>query len=114
MSFVVPKGLHPGPTEVIASYKGQRGNAVGMEIIEKPLRPVVATTAVLAAGGMPPDRTSAKLAGNDLGWRPERGATTRLSVHPLVDPLRSRAGFAISLRSNLWRREQARVKTTKD
>jgi hypothetical protein len=86
VSFVVPKGLHPGPTEVIASYKGQRGNAVGMEIIEKPLRPVVATTAVLAAGGMPPDRTSAKLAGNDLGWRLERGATTRLSVHPLVDP----------------------------
>lgn len=86
VSFVVPKGLHSGPAEVIASYKGQRGNAVAMEIIEKPLRPLVATTAVLAAGGLPPDRTPGKLAGNDMGWRLERGATARISVHPLVDP----------------------------
>ena len=86
VSFVVPKGLHPGPAEVIASYKGQRGNTVAMEIIEKPLRPVVATTAVLAAGGLPPDTTPRKLAGNDFGWRLERGATARISIHPLVDP----------------------------
>jgi hypothetical protein len=86
VSFVVPQGLHPGPAEVVASYKGQRGNAVAMEIIEKPLRPVVTTTAVLAAGGLPPDRMPGKLPGNDIGWRLERGATAKLSVFPLVDP----------------------------
>ena len=86
VGFVVPKGLHPGPAEVVASYKGERGNAIGMEIIEKPLRPSVGTTAVLAAGGLPPDRTPGKLAGNDFGWRLERGTTARISVHPLVDP----------------------------
>jgi hypothetical protein len=87
VSFVVPQGLHPGPAEVIASYKGQRGNPVGLEIIEKPLTPVVGTTSVLAVGGMPPQRTGEmKLEGNDLGWRLERGTTVSVHVNPLVDP----------------------------
>lgn len=87
VSFVVPKGLHPGPAEVIASYKGKRGNPVAMEIVEKPLAPVVGTTAVLAVGGMAPERTSEmNVAGNDLGWRLERGSTATLFVNPLVDP----------------------------
>lgn len=87
VSFVVPAGLHPGPAEVIASYRGQRGNSIGMEIIEKPLRPVVGTTAVLAVAGMPPNRTpETRPQGNDFGWRLERGATALVSVHPLVDP----------------------------
>ena len=85
--FVVPKGLRPGPAEVIASYKGKRGNPVAMEIVEKPLAPVVGTTAMLAVGGMPPERTGEmKVEGNDLGWRLERGATVTLFVNPLVDP----------------------------
>ena len=87
VSFVVPKGLHPGPAEVVVSYKGQRGNAVALEIVEKPLRPVVGTMSVMSVGPTPPDRTQPiRPEGNDLGWRFERGATTRLSVHPLVDP----------------------------
>ena len=87
VSFVVPQGLHPGPAEVVASYKGQRGNPVSLEIIEKPLRPVVGTTALLAVGGMPPERTAeTKIEGNDFGWRLERGATVSLHVNPLVDP----------------------------
>ena len=85
VSFVVPKGLRPGPAEVVASYKGERANAVGMEIIEKPLKPVLGTTSVIAAGGVPLE-VPMKLEGNDLGWRLERGANTRLSVNPLVDP----------------------------
>lgn len=64
VSFVVPKGLHPGPAEVVASYKGQRGNAIAMEVVEKPLRPVVGSMSVITVGGMPPDRTPGKLAGN--------------------------------------------------
>lgn len=87
VSFVVPQGLRPGPAEVVASYKGQRGNAVGLEIVEKPLTPVVGSTAMLAVGGMSPGKTDEmKIAGNDLGWRLERGTTVNVSVNPLVDP----------------------------
>jgi len=84
VGFVVPKGLHSGPAEVIASYKGQRGNPIALEIIEKPLAPVVGSTAVLAvAGGQPSGRL---LQGNDLGWRLERATTASVYVNPLVDP----------------------------
>jgi hypothetical protein len=86
VGFVVPKGLHPGPAEVIASYKGKRGNPIGMEIIEKPLTPVVGSTSTLAVGGMPSGRLPEKLQGNDLGWRLERGTTATVYVNPLVDP----------------------------
>ena len=86
VSFVVPQGLRPGPAEVVVSYKGQRGNSIGMEILEKPLKPIVGTTAVLAGASMPPGWTPAKLEGNDFGWRLERGVTARVSVRPLVDP----------------------------
>jgi len=87
VSFVVPAGLHVGPAEVVASYKGQRGNPVRMEIVEKPLRPAVGTTPVLAVAGMPPERTPSVMPqGNDFGWRLERGTTAQISVHPLVDP----------------------------
>lgn len=86
VSFVVPQGLHPGPAEVVVSYKGQRGNSVGMEIVEKPLTPVVGTTSALTVSGTPPDRSPKKLEGNDLGWRLERGATARIFIRPMVDP----------------------------
>ena len=87
VSFVVPQGLHPGTAEVIASYKGKRGNSVSLEIIEKPLTPVVGTTSVVAVGGMPPQRSGEmKMEGNNLGWRLERGTTVKLHVNPLVDP----------------------------
>ena len=87
VSFVVPPGLRPGPAEVVASYKGHRGNAVSLEIVEKPLTPLVGSTPIIAVGGMPPGRTGEmKIAGNDLGWRLERGTTVNLHVNPLVDP----------------------------
>ncbi len=85
VSFVVPKGLHPGAAEVVVSFKGQRGNPVGMEIIEEPLRPLVGGMSVIAVGGMP-ERTPPRLEGNDLGWRLERGTTARIHVNPSVDP----------------------------
>ena len=86
VSFVVPQGLHPGPAEVVASYQGQRGNTITMEVIEKPLKPLVGSMSALAVGGMPADRTPTKLEGKDLGWRLERGATAQLYVRPTVDP----------------------------
>ena len=82
VGFVVPKGLHPGPADVLVSYKGQPGNAVALQIVEKPLRPVVGMIPVISLGVGPLPH----LEGNDLGWRLERGATMRLSVQPLVDP----------------------------
>ena len=85
--FVIPKGLHTGPAEVVVTYKGQRANPIGLQIVEKPLRPVVGTTSVLALSGMTPERTApTKIEGNDLGWRLERGTTAKISVNPLVDP----------------------------
>ena len=87
VSFVVPQGLHPGSAEVVASYKGKRGNPIPMEIVEKPLQPVVGATSVLAASSsMPPERLLQKIEGNDFGWRFERGATATISLNPLVDP----------------------------
>ena len=86
VSFVVPKGLHPGAAEVVASYKGQRGNPIGMEIVEKPLTPVVGGTAVTAISGQLPQRIPEKLSPNDPGWRLERGTTVTVYINPLVDP----------------------------
>ena len=87
VSFVVPKGLHPGPAEVITSYKGRPGNSIALQIVEKPLLPVVGTTSVVAVDGMlPPSTLAGKRAGNDLGWRLERGTTATVFVNPLVDP----------------------------
>lgn len=87
VSFVVPQGLRPGPAQVIASYKGHEGNPVSMDIIQRPLAPVVGTTSVVAIGGMHPERTGEmKIAGNDLGWRLERGTSVNLFLKPLVDP----------------------------
>ena len=86
VTFVVPKGLHPGPAEVVASYKGKRGNPIGMEIIEKPLTPVVGGMAVIAVNGQASARIPEKLAKNDLGWRLERGTTAMVYINPLVDP----------------------------
>jgi virulence-associated protein VagC len=86
VSFVVPKGLHPGAAQVVVSFKGQRGNSIGLEIIEKPLRPLVGGMSVITVGGIPPNRTSGKIEGNDFGWRLERGTTAKIHVNPLVDP----------------------------
>jgi hypothetical protein len=99
VSFVVPAGLRPGPAEVIASYKGRRGNSVRMEIVEKPLTPVVGTTSVIAVGGVQPERTAEMtITGNDLGWRLERGTTVNVFVNPLVDPDDPNAAVLIRFR----------------
>jgi hypothetical protein len=99
VSFVVPKGLHPGPAEVTASYKGQRGNSVAMEILEKPMAPVIGGTAVISPG-TPPERTDLKIVGNDVGWRLERGTTTQVYVNPLVDPDDPNAAVLISFKQD--------------
>src|SRR6266480_2622890 len=85
VNFVVPGGLHPGEAELTLSYRGQSGNSIGLTIVEKPLRPVIGSVAVMTinASSLPPPN---RIHGNDLGWRLERGSTARVSVSPLTDP----------------------------
>jgi hypothetical protein len=86
VNFVVPRGLHPGDAELTLFYRGQRGNAIGLAIVEKPLPPRVGSVSVMTinTSSLPPPGPS--IQGNNLGWRLERGATARLSVNPLTDP----------------------------
>ncbi len=86
VNFVVPRGLHIGEAELTLSYRGKRGNSLTLTIVEKPMRPRVASVGVMTinTSSLPP--SGIRFEGNDLGWRLERGATVRVSVNPLTDP----------------------------
>ena len=86
VSFVVPHGLHPGAAELTLSYRGETDDAITLTILDKPLRPLVASLVVMTVttSALPPPPS--RLEGNNLGWRLERGAPTRLLVQPLTDP----------------------------
>jgi hypothetical protein len=87
VSFVVPQGLHSGEVEVRVSYKDQQSDAVRLTIVERPLRPVVASVPVITIN--PENLTAAPSPGSrvtDLGWRFERDSKSELHVSPLVDP----------------------------
>lgn len=85
VSFVVPRGLHPGAANVTLSYKGAKANPLALTIVERPLRPVIGGPAVIT---MSPSSLPTPPAGsrNDLGWRFERDSTVQLFVKPLPDP----------------------------
>ena len=87
VNFVVPRGLHPGEAELTLFYRGERANAIGLTIVEKPLRPRVGSVPVMtiSTSSLPPP-SAASIQEHNLGWRLERGATARLSVTPLTDP----------------------------
>src|SRR6267378_1502320 len=42
VSFVVPRGLHPGDAQVGLLYQGKQSNTIPLTIVDRPLRPVVA------------------------------------------------------------------------
>lgn len=84
--FVVPGGLHAGETELSLSYKGQTGNSISLTILEKPLRPTVASLAVMTVNTSALPVPGQRLPNSDLGWRLERGSVTELFVNPLTDP----------------------------
>lgn len=87
VKFVVPRGLHPGESELRLSFRNQWSNSVNLTILDQPMRPVVGTMSVLTMGGVTPESVpGTKPVGNDLGWRLERAATTRINIEPLVDP----------------------------
>ena len=35
VSFVVPRGLHPGPSEIVLSYRGKQSDAVNLAIVDR-------------------------------------------------------------------------------
>ena len=87
VSFVVPQGLHTGEVEVRVSYHDQHSDAVGLTIVERPLRPVVASVPIITI--TPANVPAAPRPGTrvgDLGWRFERDSKAELHVSPLVDP----------------------------
>ena len=85
VSFVVPRGLHPGNAEVTLSYKGRKANPVALTIVDRPLRPVIGGPAVIT---MSPASLPTPAAGsrNDAGWRFERDSKVQLFIKPLPDP----------------------------
>ena len=86
VGFVVPAGLHAGEAELTLAYRGQRGSPIKLTIVEKPLRPVIGSVAVMTlnSSALPPP--GARVSGNNFGWRLERGSTARLTIQPLTDP----------------------------
>ena len=100
VGFIVPAGLHPGKAELILTYKGQRGNAIGLDILEKPMAPIVGSVAVMTitSSALPPP--PAKIQGNDLGWRLERGTSAQVQVQPLTDPDDPNAVVVVRFKQN--------------
>ncbi|MDT5294417.1 MAG: hypothetical protein QOJ76_1297 [Acidobacteriota bacterium] len=87
VSFVVPRGLHVGEAEVVVAYRGRRSAPAKLNIVERPLRPVVGGTPIMTIGPVnlpPPKRGDAA---SSFGLRFERGAKrVELHVRPLSDP----------------------------
>jgi hypothetical protein len=113
VNFIVPQGLHKGEAELMLFYRGQRGNSLTLNVIDKPLRPVVGTTSVMtiSPGSLPPPGT--RIQKNDLGWRLERGSTASLFVSPLTDPDDPNSAVMIRFKQgDTYYDAQARVKNT--
>ncbi|HYR74856.1 MAG TPA: hypothetical protein VEM96_03350 [Pyrinomonadaceae bacterium] len=111
VGFVVPQGLHPGEVEVRLSYHDQHSDPVRLTIVERPLRPVVASVPIITitpanvpAAPRPGTRVS------DLGWRFERDSKTELHVSPLVDPDDPNSAVLIRFKQgDAWFEGDARV-----
>jgi hypothetical protein len=87
VSFVVPRGLHVGEAEVVVAYRGRRSAPAKLNIVERPLRPVVGGTSIVTIGplSLPPPKRGEPASG--FGLRFERGAKhVELHVRPLSDP----------------------------
>ena len=85
VTFGVPQGLHPGQVELRVSYGDQTSEPVALTILERPLRPVIASLPIITVG--PPNQLNApKAPVGDMGWRFERDSKAELRVSPLIDP----------------------------
>lgn len=87
VAFVVPQGLHPGEADIALSYRNKQSNTIKLIIVDRPLRPLVASLLSMATG--PTDSSAPSKPGtsfSDLGWRLERASKVELLVAPLTDP----------------------------
>ena len=102
LTFAVPKGLHAGGAEVVVSYRGRKSAPFALNVVERPLRPFVGTTAIrtLAPASLPPPPPAgASAARANTGLRFERGAEgVEVFVRPLADPEDDDAGVVVRFR----------------
>ncbi|HJQ31734.1 MAG TPA: hypothetical protein VJ866_06140 [Pyrinomonadaceae bacterium] len=98
IGFVVPRGLHAGEAEVVVSYRKQRSAPFKLNIVERPLRPVVggASIVTIAPASITPPPPRRGEPGPNPGLRLERGAKgVELHVRPLFDPEDPEAGVLV-------------------
>ncbi|HEX8560376.1 MAG TPA: hypothetical protein VF668_19930 [Pyrinomonadaceae bacterium] len=100
LTFVVPRGLRAGEAEVVVSHRGRRSAPFRLEVVERPLRPVVGGVSVMtispASLPTPPAAAKAPVTRALLGLRFERGAKgVELHVRPLADPEDAEAGVVV-------------------
>ena len=99
VGFVVPRALHAGAVEVVVAYRGKRSAPFRLNIVERPLRPVVGGAGIvtISPASLPPPRRGDPA--SSLGLRFERGAKgVELHVHPLTDPEDPEAGVLVRFR----------------
>jgi hypothetical protein len=99
MTFVVPRGLHAGEAEVVVSYRGRKSAPFKLNVVERPLRPLVGGTPIrtMSPASLPaPTPAGAAATRAGVGLRFERGAkNVELHVRPLVDPEDAEAGVSV-------------------
>ncbi|HWS86373.1 MAG TPA: hypothetical protein VN282_05400 [Pyrinomonadaceae bacterium] len=99
MTFVVPKGLRAGEAEVVVSFRGRESAPFKLNVVERPLRPLVGGTAIrtLSPAALPaPVPAAAPGRRANPGLRFERGAKgVEIHVRPLADPDDAEAGVAV-------------------
>jgi hypothetical protein len=90
ITFVVPRGLHAGEAEVVVTYRKQRSAPFRLNIVERPLPPVVGSAGVMtiAPASLPmPPRAGDPATRARLELKFERGARhVEMHVRPLTDP----------------------------
>jgi hypothetical protein len=99
LTFVVPRGLHAGEAEVVVSYRGRKSTPFKLKIIERPLKPVIGTTAIrtISPASLPAPMPAGTVGTRaSLGLRFERGAKgVEMHVRPLADPDDAEAGVLV-------------------
>jgi hypothetical protein len=84
VSFVVPRGLHVGEAELVVSFRGRKSPPFKLNVVERPLRPLVALTSIVSIA---PAAVTPQSPQQRAGAKFERGAKgVEMRVMPLADP----------------------------
>lgn len=99
VTFAVPRGLRAGEAEVVIAYRGRRSAPFKLNIVERPLRPVVGSAPIktISPASLPaPPRRGDAASRSRLGLKFERGAKrVEMHVRPLTDPEDAEAGVLV-------------------